>query len=299
MIMWLLPLLVVARASACVFSRSTLPKPASHPSTSAAGAFPMAPGVPYMDSWNSSVYPWAGYDLPSDSWFVPRAIANLSAQHSTALCYWSQQVLPSPPTGFDPSTGSCAPSPCAWTTPPSATDVKELYVLADQAIGAMQYMIGVSLRPGGIPAFVGSQCGSGASNIRVLCSVEPKNPICNATGLQQRSEWAVASNILAMTPDTLDAVFNNVTAWRTSGSLHIPAMTSALVSKGWGAGGAISFKVLPCSDVPAPLMGAAYGCNEVDPSSGSLVWDRAFAFWQGYKAPAWLREGLRALESAP
>jgi hypothetical protein len=278
-------------AAACAFSRSGLPQPKDHPTSR---SVPLAPGVPYMDYHNSSAYPFPGYDMPADSWFVPRSIANLSAQYKTPLCYWSQQVLPNPPTGFDPTSGTCSPSPCAWTSPPSPADVRALYVLADQAIADMQYMIDVSFKPGGVPSFVGSQCGSGSRNVKVLCdSVDPANPICNATGLQQRSEWAVASNILVMTPDTLDAVYYNVTAWRTSPQLHIPAMTSQLVSKGWGAGGAISFKVLPCSAIPAALLGHAYLCNQVDPATGALVWDEAFAFWQGYSAPKWLREGLR------
>ena len=159
----------------------------------------------------------------------------------------------------------------------------------------MQYMIDVSTRPSGVPSFIASQCGAGAANLKVLTeALDPLNPLCNATGLNQRSEWAVASNILSISPNTLDAVYWNVTAWRTSPSLHIPAMTSTLVSKGWGFGGAISFKVLPCSDVPALLVGHSYGCLEVDSQTGRLVWDEAFAFWQGYQAPAWVDEGLRA-----
>ena len=322
--------LLFREATSCAFSRSGLPKPAAHPV--AASALPFAPGVPYADLHNDSHYPYPGYDMPSNSWLIPRLVANLSAQSNTALCYWSQQVLPSPPTGFDPATGGCTPSPCAWATPPSAADVKELLALGEQASGAMQYMIDVSLRAGGVPSFLGSQCGSGGANVKVLCrAVDPHNPICNATGLQQRSEWAVASNIIALTPETLDAVYcekraapharrapqrrapppltpphiaqptnaDNVTAWRTSPQLHIPAMTSTLVSKGWGAGGAITFKVLPCADIPATLMGHSYGCMETDPATGKLIWDEAFAFWESYKPAGWLREGLRSGLRAP
>ena len=198
--------LLLRQASSCAFSRSGLPKPAAHPAT--ASALPFAPGVPYADSHNDSHYPYPGYDMPSGDWLIPRLVANLSAQSGTALCYWSQQVLPSPPTGFDPNTGGCTPSPCAWTTPPPAADVEQLLALGEQASGAMQYMIDASLRAGGVPSFVGSQCGSGFSNAQVLCrDVDPQNPICNATGLQQRSEWAVASNILVMAPETLNAVY--------------------------------------------------------------------------------------------
>ena len=198
--------LLLREASSCAFSRSGLPKPAAHPAT--ASALPFAPGVPYADAHNDSHYPYPGYDLPSGDWLIPRLVANLSAQSGTALCYWSQQVLPSPPTGFDPNTGGCTPSPCAWTTPPPAADVEQLLALGEQASGAMQYMIDASLRAGGVPSFVGSQCGSGFANAQVLCrDVDPQNPICNATGLQQRSEWAVASNILVMAPETLGAVY--------------------------------------------------------------------------------------------
>ena len=298
--MWLL-LSFISSAAACAFSRSGLSKPAGHPAlaaTSGSSDLPNAPGVPYADLHNQSLYPYPGYDMPSASWIIPRTIANLSAQHNATLCYWSQQVLPSPPTGFDPASRTCTPSPCQWASPPSAADVRELMELADQAISRMQYMVDVSFAPGGVPAFVGSQCGSGYANIRVLCKdVDPANPVCNATGLKQRSEWAVASNILAITPDTLSAVYYNVSAWRTSPELHIPSMTSSLVSKGWGAGGAISFKVLPCSAIPAPLLGHSYGCNQVDTSTGNLVWDEAFAFWQSYQTPTWLHEALQPLVS--
>ena len=289
----LLLALLLPSSAACAFSRTARgrqPRPAGH---ALAGAdFPHAPGVPYMDEHNGSYYPYEGYDMPSDDWAVPRAIANLSAAAGEPLCYWSQQVLPSPPTGFDPATGGCTPSPCAWSSPPAADDVKELLALAAQATAAAQYMADASLSPGATPSFLGAQCGSGAANMAVMCESDPGSPVCNATGLRQRSQWAVASNILVMTPDTLGAVASNVTAWRSAPQLHLPAITSGLVQRGWGAGGGISFKVLPCAAVPAALMGRSFGCNEVDPGTGRLVWDEAFAFWQAYQAPGWLREGM-------
>ena len=283
--------LLLPSSAACAFSRSGLPRPAGHPPLA---DMPHAPGVPYMDLHNDSHYPYEGYDMPSDDWVVPRAIANLSAAYNEPLCYWSQQVLPSPPTGFNPATGDCAPSPCAWTSPPAAGDVEQLLALGAQATAAAQLMADASLRPGATPSFLGAQCGSGAANVEVMCrSVDPRSPVCNATGLRQRSQWAVASNILVMTPGTLGAVQSNVTAWRSAPQLHLPAITSGLVQRGWGAGGGISFKVLPCAAVPEALVGRSFGCNEVDAGTGRLVWDEAFAFWQAYQAPGWLREGMR------
>jgi hypothetical protein len=224
---------------------------------------------------------------------VPRTIANLSAAYNVPLCYWSQQVLPSPPTGFDPSTGACAGgAPCTWPLLPARlSDVQTLYALGEQATARMALMDAQRR------AFQGSSCGGGSGNARVACAAQPGSPKCSPGVLAQTSRWAVASNILRITPDTLQDVISNVSTWRDGDAWHAPAIGSALVASGWGFGGAISFKTLPCAAIPAPLLATAYGCDELDTTSGRIIWDEAFAFWSEYKAPGWLVAEMAGLQA--
>jgi hypothetical protein len=154
-----------------------------------------------------------------------------------------------------------------------------MYALADQAASRMTAMDASNA------SFLGSTCGGGSGNARVLCAATPSNPRCSPAVLAQASRWAVASNILKITPDTLPAVIANVTLWRGSADWHTPAMYSPQVIKGWGYGGAISFKVMPCSAIPAPLVaGTAYACDTLDPATGKPAWDEGFSFWSNYKS---------------
>ena len=279
----LLAALLLAPALACGFARRGGALPSNHAAISCPNA---APGVPYLDGAVGGAHAWV--DLPYDDFYIARAVANLSIQYATSLCYISQQVLPSPPTGTDPASGNCT-----WpSTATDASDVAAVYGLGTQAMTRMRAM------QRGSAAFLGSSCGGGSSNVRALCAADPSNAKCVPALLTQRSEWAVASNILRIDAETLPAVVANVSAWRSSEAWHVPAMTSAQVGKGWSTGGGFSFKVVPCADVPPTLVGVAYDCDLIDPATGLPVWDEAFAWWAAYKAPAWLREGVRAAVAA-
>ena len=180
-------------------------------------------------------------DMVSDDFYVARLVANLSAAYATDLCVWTQQALPSPPTGLQPD-GSCAPSPCAWPPLPAVLpDVQSLAALGAQAIARM------ALMDAGAHSFLGSTCGVGSGNAAVLCAADPGSTYCAPGLLAMRQRWAVASNIVMVTPQTLDAVVANYSLWRGSAAWHLPAMSSAIVQRGWGFGGAISIKVLPFS----------------------------------------------------
>ena len=229
-------------------------------------------------------------DMVSDDFYVARLVANLSAAYATDLCVWTQQALPSPPTGLQPD-GSCAPSPCAWPPLPAVLpDVQSLAALGAQAIARM------ALMDAGAHSFLGSTCGVGSGNAAVLCAADPDSTYCSPGLLAMRQRWAVASNIVKVTPQTLDAVVANYSLWRGSAAWHVPAMSSAIVQRGWGFGGAISIKVLPCAAVPAPLVGASFGCDATDPATGRAVWEEAFDFWSGYKEQrGWLRAAVRGL----
>ena len=143
---------------------------------------PFAPGVPVVDAAGES---FTITDVVADDFAVARAVANLSAAHATRLCLWTQQVLPSPPTGLQPG-GSCEPSPCAWPPlPASADDVGMLMALGAEAIGRM------ALMDAGAFSFVGSTCGAGSGNADVACAAQPGSVWCEKGMLAQRTRWAV------------------------------------------------------------------------------------------------------------
>jgi hypothetical protein len=244
-----------------------------------------APTVPYVDAAGEA-QPWE--DLPYGDFALPKYIANLSTAYATDLCYYSQQVLPSPPSGVQPDGN------CTWDTSKiSVTDVFDLEAIGSQAISRMQ-----QLAIPGISAFRGSQCGSGSSNIRALCSVAPDSKKCTPALLNQISLWAVAASILEMTEETLPSVIANDTLWRNSVDFHGVAIASNLVQqKGWGSGGQISFKIIPCVDIPSTLFNIAFDCSFIDPSTGNQVYDEAFNFWSTYKAPSWLKRELDLFRS--
>ena len=235
-----------------------------------------APTVPYLDEAGEA-QPWE--DLPYGNFALPIYIANLSLSYNVNLCYYSQQVLPSPPSGVLPSGN------CSWDNSKiSVTDVFDLDAIGSQAISRMQ-----ELANPGVSAFRGSQCGSGSSNIRSLCSVAPDSEKCIPALLNQKSLWAVAASILEITEQTLPSVIANDTLWRNSVDFHAVAIASNLVQqKGWSTGGQISFKIIPCADIPSTLMNVAYGCSFIDPATGNQVYDEAFEFWSNYKSPSWL-----------
>jgi len=251
-----------------------------------AGA-PYAPGVPITDARNES---HLIADMVYDDFEVARLVANLSTVYATDLCVWTQQALPSPPAGLQPD-GSCEPAPCAWPPLPTVlADVQSLAALGAQAIERM------ALMDVGAHSFLGSTCGGGSGNAAVLCAADPGSSYCAPGLLAMRTRWAVASNIVKVTAQTLDAVIANYSLWRGSSAWHLPAMTSQIVQRGWGFGGAITIKVLPCAAVPAPLVGTSYGCDAIDPATGRAVYDEAFDAWSEYKEDReWLREAVRRL----
>jgi len=171
----------------------------------------------------------------------------------------------------------------------SAADVAAVYAMGAQATAELGVLAA------GAWSFLGAACGGGASNARAACAADAASPLCAPAQLGQRSNWAVASNVLRIDETTLPAVVANVTLWRSSAAWHAPIMGSPEVVRGWGTGGGISFKVVPCDAVPAPFRSAAHACDAVDAATGRVYWDDAFAFWSAYKAPAWLRDGLAGL----
>lgn len=275
-----LALLLPSAALACGFARLGGALPAGHAPVSCPN---FAPGVPYGLASGGAFIP----DLTYDGFILPRTIANLSTQYNVSLCYYSMQVLPSPPSGTLPGGN------CTWDAPPAVADVMDLYALATQAMQRMQALIAFG-------AFAGSQCGGGSTNVRALCAAFPGSARCVPALLNQRSLWAVASNIVELTAATVKTLILNDTRWHNSPDWHLPAIGSSLVESGWSSGGAISYKVVECDRVPAGLRGIAIDCDVIDPATGVAVWDEAFAWWEAYTAPAWLSDALaRVADSLP
>lgn len=278
-------LLLAKLSHGCAFARSGGALPAGHVSVDSGECPNAAPGVPYLDAaGEASVWP----DLPYNDFYLAKYIANMSIAYNTPLCYVSMQVLPSPPNGTVPGGKNCT-----WSGQPSYLDVLELYALGSQAIARMQAL--VDARWG---AFRGSVCGGGSTNAKALCAEYPTSEKCAPAVLGQLSPWAVATNIVEITEASLRAVIANDTTWRASPDWHVPAMASNLVRAGWGSGGSISFKVVPCAEVPPQLMDVAIDCDVLDPSSGKMVWDEVYEWWSSFKSSSALALGVREMQAA-
>lgn len=210
----------------CAFSRAGGALPVGHVAVAGGECPNHAPGAPYLDAaGEASVWP----DLVYDNFYLAAYIANMSSSYNTSLCYFSMQVLPSPPNGTLPGGN------CTWSGSPSYLDVLELIALGSQATARMQALVDAKWG-----AFRGSVCGGGSTNARSLCAEYPASEKCAPAVLGQLSPWAVASNIVEITRASLRAVVDNDTAWRASPDWHVPAMASNLVRAGWGSGGGIS-----------------------------------------------------------
>lgn len=277
-------LLTTASVRACGFAGRSASLPEGHPPLGGGGGSSCgyAPTVPYMSAAANSSFVFP--DLTWSNWSVPQYVAGLSTSLGIEMCYWSQQVLPNPPT-VDSSTGACTwPSIGA-----SVPDIISMFTLGSEATTRMATM------DAGKWSFVSSVCGGGSVNARALCNADPTSPKCAPAVIHQRSLWAVASNVIRMTAATLPAVIANDTLWRND--WHVPAMRSAQVLNGWGNGGAISFRLLPCADVPAWLLKGPFDCDTLGPS-GAHLWDVAFAFWSSYQPAQWLARELEPLRVA-
>ena len=97
--------------------------------------------------------------------------------------------------------------------------------------------------------------------------------------------WATASAVFRMTASNAAAVKETVALWRLLPTLHEPAITSPQVQAGWGFGGGITFKFVPCDVIPARFLGGAGGasCHALAASSSPAhplaEFDDAYAFW--------------------
>jgi hypothetical protein len=255
----LLPaLLLLQPALSCSFARS--------------GLQDSAPTVPYLGH-NSSAFPLGS--IVDGSWVYVDTIANLSGQLGRELCYVSMQVLPPPPTGFNPASGQCSPSPCSWSTPPSLPDAQAVLLLASAAMSRMQPLLSAE------GPMLSSFCSTGAVTRGVLCE-QAGGPLCNASFLNSSILWPVASNVFKITPATAAAFKASILQWRTSAALHRDTIDSPQTREGWGAGGAVTAKVLPCSDIPQQWLSRPaeqFVCDAMG-QAGPLL-DEVKAWWDG------------------
>ena len=80
-------------------------------------------------------------NLEVGNWTLVDLGASLAASTGRDMCYWSMQLLPSPPDGLLPNA-TCAPSPCTWTGKPAPSDVQNVGRLGDQAMQRLKSLVG-------------------------------------------------------------------------------------------------------------------------------------------------------------
>lgn len=216
-------------------------------------------------------------NLEVGNWTIVDVGASLAASTGRDMCYWSMQLLPSPPAGLQ-ANGTCAPSPCVWTGQPALSDVQNVGRLGDQAMYRLKSLVGAGVVEN---AF----CGAGRTNAAVSCAANASSPFCSPAFLNMSAMWATASAVFRVTATNAADVKKTVALWRLLPTLHEPAITSPQVQAGWGFGGGITFKFVPCDIIPARFLGGAGDPNchalagSSTPSRPLAEFDDAYAFW--------------------
>eukprot|EP00413_Alexandrium_margalefii_P047944 CAMPEP_0204585436 /NCGR_PEP_ID=MMETSP0661-20131031/46915_1 /ASSEMBLY_ACC=CAM_ASM_000606 /TAXON_ID=109239 /ORGANISM="Alexandrium margalefi, Strain AMGDE01CS-322" /LENGTH=313 /DNA_ID=CAMNT_0051594993 /DNA_START=61 /DNA_END=1002 /DNA_ORIENTATION=+ len=220
--------------------------------------------------------PWAP-GQPVTHNFLHR-VANISATLGKDLCYWSQQTLPPPQN----SSGE--------SEPPNEFDAaRVMNIYGELATSRLQAMI----TKDGPVQFVGCAYGSvlrqAQCNFRLNTSYSCSPPVN-----KQYVKYPVSSVMFKITPETIDEIADIVYTWRTTMSGHTPNM-HAVVAKGsgaygWGQGGGLFAKIVPCGDLPDGILKQSHACDEVNAKSGRIFADEWFGVWEGlcniYEDPA-------------
>lgn len=164
------------------------------------------------------------------------------------VCYWSMQQLPAPPNpGAD--------GPYTITN----SDFDAITFLGDQATSRFQALV----TPTGPAAWAG--CSIGYNMVQKACLIgNITGPLCDGRFNNSNVAWPLASVIMRYSANNTQAADDIMYTWRTSQGGHLPAMQSVQVQNGWGYGGAVVAKVVPCAQLPQDLFapgGMSPGCD--------------------------------------
>lgn len=210
------------------------------------------------------------------------ALAAKSTEMGDAeLCYWSFQTLPGPDQRqADP-----------FVTPEDVdlwfenTD-GEAHSFLEMAVKRMQGRV----QQDGIVVWTG--CSPGKTLRRAMCE-KGRSPSLSVGGRLEDCSLDAVWNQTLMTPTAIvmfkiqgsriDELKAMLSSWRAdpNGLSHVPQMTSTLVhQRGWGPGGQIISKVVPCSQIPEKFMYQNLAdCDELGDSR--TLADEAFEVWSG------------------
>ena len=198
-------------------------------------------------------------------------LAQKSADMGDAeLCYWSWQSLPGPQMR-QPEPSVSLEDVNLWFENTN----NEAPNFADLAAKRMKSHV----TAGGHVMWSG--CALGSTLRRAMCDNNKEVSTVSGARLQDCGLNAVYNQtimipmaivIFKFRSSTMDQLKSFVHSWRTEQQGHVPQMTSSLVlEKGWGVGGQIISKTVPCSQIPEKFKYQNLGDCEQMGDSGMLL----------------------------
>lgn len=211
-----------------------------------------------------------------------QALADKSTEMGDAeLCYWSFQSLPGPGMRVPENPSVSAEDVALWF---ENVPHDEALNFGDMAVRRMKGRVD----QGGVVVWTG--CSMGRTLRRGMCQANRTTSTTPGARLEDCSNDVVwnqdlmipmAIVIFKIQGSKLDAFKSMLSTWRAdpNGLSHVPQMTSELVrQRGWGAGGQIISKTVPCSQIPEKFMYQNLGdCDEMGDSK--LLADEALEVW--------------------
>jgi len=266
-------------SAACPFG-GTGPLPDGHPAVDGRKLESVYPGWivdERADDAGSLSDAWPGSGPSTWNPFLDTLVQFSADAGDAELCYWSFQTLPGPQMKQEvPSVTLEDVNLWFENTNNEANN------FADMAVKRMQSLVATD----GPVMWTG--CAVGATLRQAMC--DNNMALSNVSGgtMADCSLDAVYNQTL-MTPtaivlfkfrnSTVQAFKDVLHSWRTESGGHVPQMTSDLIQGGWGPGGQIISKTVPCGQIPEKYRYQNLGdCDEMG-DSGITIADEAFQVW--------------------
>jgi len=236
-------------------------------------------GGSLSSSGPGSPSPWP--TNPSWNPFLDALVQKSAEMGDADLCYWSWQTLPGP--GMREAVPSVSLEDVnLWFENTNG----EAANFGDMAVKRMQKHVNAD----GPVMWTG--CSLGSTLRKAMCDNNMSASTVNGGRMEDCALDAVYNQTL-MTPtaivifrfrsSTVDQLKNILHLWRTDKTgqtSHAPQMMSSLVlEKGWGSGGQIISKTVPCSQIPEKFKYQNLGDCEQMGDNAVLLADEAFQVW--------------------